>query len=121
MANRQARSKKTKTDTKTLSGGERAFTTVAFLMALGEAMECPFRGMDEFDCFMDAANRNVSIDQLITFAKDQGHRQFLFLTPLSVTGKMLEEIQGGESTNVSIYNIKPKRESARGDQEDDNL
>jgi len=116
-----SKKQKTKTDTKTLSGGERAFTTVAFLMALGEAMECPFRGMDEFDCFMDAANRNVSIDQLITFAKDQGHRQFLFLTPLSVTGKMLEEIQGGESTNVSIYNIKPKRESARGDQEDDNL
>ena len=36
----------------------RAYTTVAFLLALGEAMECPVRAMDEFDCFMDAANRN---------------------------------------------------------------
>jgi len=77
--------KRAKKDTKTLSGGERAFMTVAFLLALGEAMECPFRGMDEFDCFMDAANRNVSIKQLIGFAKNQGHRQFIFLTPLSLT------------------------------------
>ena len=29
------------TDTKTLSGGERAFTTIAFLMALGEARDNP--------------------------------------------------------------------------------
>ena len=31
---------------------------MAFLLALGEAMDCPVRAMDEFDCFMDAANRN---------------------------------------------------------------
>jgi len=77
--------KRAKKDMKTLSGGERAFTTVAFLLALGEAMECPFRAMDEFDCFMDAANRNVSIKRLIAFAKTQSHRQFIFLTPLSLT------------------------------------
>lgn len=29
---------------KELSGGERSFTTLALLLALGESIECPFRG-----------------------------------------------------------------------------
>lgn len=29
---------------KELSGGERSFTTLALLLALGESVECPFRG-----------------------------------------------------------------------------
>jgi hypothetical protein len=40
------------TDTKTLSGGERSFTTVAFVMSLGDNMNAPFRATDEFDIFM---------------------------------------------------------------------
>lgn len=44
-------SKSTK-NTKALSGGERSFTTVCFIMSLWEAMEAPFRCLDEFDIFM---------------------------------------------------------------------
>lgn len=43
------------TDLKTLSGGERSYTNVAFMLALGEYVEAPFRCMDEYDVVGGAA------------------------------------------------------------------
>ena len=78
------------------------------------------RAMDEFDCFMDAANRNgdwflawfesalssrlcaVSIKQLIEAAKMQQHRQFLFLTPLSLTGTM-KQLEGDPMVKITSF------------------
>jgi len=71
-------------DLKSLSGGERSFTTVSFILALGEITDNPFRAMDEFDVFMDAVNRRISMQSLIKFAHDQRHVQFLFLTPQDI-------------------------------------
>ena len=42
-------------DVKALSGGERSFTTIALLLALGENLETPFRILDEFDVFLDVS------------------------------------------------------------------
>jgi len=37
--------------------------------------------MDEFDVFMDAVNRHVSIDMLLQTGERHRHRQFIFITP----------------------------------------
>jgi len=65
----------------TLSGGERSFSTVSLLLALWETMELPFCAMDEFDVFMDAVNRQISIEMLLQTGERHRHRQFIFITP----------------------------------------
>ncbi|KAK8964204.1 hypothetical protein KSP40_PGU012886 [Platanthera guangdongensis] len=67
-------------DTRGLSGGERSFSTLSFALALHEMAEAPFRAMDEFDVFMDAVSRKVSLDALVEFAVSQGS-QWIFITP----------------------------------------
>lgn len=39
-------------DLKGLSGGEKSFSTLCFMMSLWESVHSPFRCMDEFDVFM---------------------------------------------------------------------
>lgn len=71
-------------DTASLSGGEKSYTTVAFIMALWRGMAVPFFSMDEFDVFMDSVNRKTIMDLLLNNARNwcMSSRQFLFLTPL---------------------------------------
>ena len=42
----------TNRDLKGLSGGEKSFSTLCFMMSLWESVQSPFRCMDEFDVFM---------------------------------------------------------------------
>ncbi|XP_063898967.1 structural maintenance of chromosomes protein 6 [Helicoverpa armigera] len=67
--------------TLSLSGGERSYSTVAFIMALWDCVEIPFCFMDEFDVFMDNVNRKVVLTLLINHAMKNTRRQFVFLTP----------------------------------------
>mmetsp|Transcript_11008 Transcript_11008/g.16946 ORF Transcript_11008/g.16946 Transcript_11008/m.16946 type:complete len:1170 (-) Transcript_11008:71-3580(-) len=68
-------------DVKALSGGERSFTTLALLVAMGERLETPFRVMDEFDVFLDSVSRKIALETLIEIAQKMDHRQFIFITP----------------------------------------
>ena len=74
-------------DIRSLSGGERSFCTLALTLGIGEQIESPFRAMDEFDVFMDAVNRKVSMDALIDFSRDHLNqdKQFLFITPQDIS------------------------------------
>lgn len=53
-------------ETKTLSGGEKSFSSTCLLLALWEAMGSPIRCLDEYDVFMDDVNRDVSSRLLVS-------------------------------------------------------
>lgn len=80
----QDASSSTVRDTRGLSGGERSFSTLCFALALHEMTEAPFRAMDEFDVFMDAVSRKISLDTLVEFALNQGS-QWIFITPHDIS------------------------------------
>ncbi|XP_055810992.1 structural maintenance of chromosomes protein 6B-like isoform X2 [Solanum dulcamara] len=71
-------------DTRGLSGGERSFSTLCFALALHDMTEAPFRAMDEFDVFMDAVSRKISLDAVVDFALAQGS-QWIFITPHDIS------------------------------------
>ncbi|KAA6409057.1 MAG: DNA repair Rad18 [Lasallia pustulata] len=70
--------------TKTLSGGEKSFSTICLLLSLWEAMGAPIRCLDEFDVFMDSVNREVSMNMIIVAARRSVGRQFILITPQSM-------------------------------------
>ncbi|CAD6976177.1 unnamed protein product [Tilletia controversa] len=68
-------------DPKSLSGGEKSFATICLLLALWEAIGCPVRCLDEFDVFMDAVNRKISMKMIADTAKNNPATQFILITP----------------------------------------
>ncbi|GAB1317271.1 Structural maintenance of chromosomes protein 6 [Madurella fahalii] len=73
--------------TKTLSGGEKSFSSICLLLAIWEAMGSPLRCLDEFDVFMDNVNRAISTNMLITAARRSVNRQYIFITPNAIEGR----------------------------------
>jgi len=67
--------------TKTLSGGEKSFSTICMLLSLWDAMGSPIRCLDEFDVFMDSVNRDISMKMMIAAARKSVGRQFILITP----------------------------------------
>ncbi|KZT57823.1 P-loop containing nucleoside triphosphate hydrolase protein [Calocera cornea HHB12733] len=68
-------------DPKSLSGGEKSFSTICLLLSLWEAISCPIRCLDEFDVFMDAVNRRISMNMLTSTAKESAGVQYVLITP----------------------------------------
>ncbi|KAM3858880.1 structural maintenance of chromosomes protein 6-like [Diretmus argenteus] len=91
-------------DMRSLSGGERSFSTVCFVLALWAVTEAPFRCLDEFDVYMDMVNRKIATGMMLKVATTQRFRQFIFITPQSMS-----------SLPVSKYiNILRLKDPARG-------
>ena len=74
-------------DVRNLSGGERSYTTFCLMLALGHAIECPFRVKDEYDVFLDEISRRVTLDiiQRYVMLPEMRTRQFIFITPNSLS------------------------------------
>uniref|UniRef100_A0A0C9RF88 Smc6_2 protein n=1 Tax=Fopius arisanus TaxID=64838 RepID=A0A0C9RF88_9HYME len=72
-------------ETITLSGGERSYSTVAFVLALWECTAVPFYFLDEFDVFMDKVNRRIIMEILLLHTRDHPECQFGFFTPLDAS------------------------------------
>ncbi|KDE07849.1 hypothetical protein MVLG_01943 [Microbotryum lychnidis-dioicae p1A1 Lamole] len=73
-------------DAKSLSGGEKSFSTICLLLTMWEAVGCPLRCLDEFDVFMDAVNRRISMKMMVDTAKATDEVQFILITPQSMSG-----------------------------------
>ncbi|XP_055379842.1 structural maintenance of chromosomes protein 6 isoform X2 [Condylostylus longicornis] len=72
-------------NTKSLSGGERSFSTVALLLSLWSCVDHPFYFLDEYDVFTDQVNREIMTKLLLSEAEKKPHRQYTFLTPQDVS------------------------------------
>ncbi|KAI1318533.1 Structural maintenance of chromosomes protein 6 [Mortierella claussenii] len=68
-------------DPKSLSGGEKSFSTICLLLALWDSMSSSIRCLDEFDVFMDAVNRRISMQMLIDAARESDGVQYILITP----------------------------------------
>lgn len=71
--------------TKSLSGGERSFSTVAFLLSIWSCIEHPFFLLDEYDVFTDGSNRELMTKMLMQEAMAKPKNQYMFLTPQDVS------------------------------------
>ncbi|KZP04196.1 hypothetical protein FIBSPDRAFT_807094 [Athelia psychrophila] len=71
-------------DPRSLSGGEKSFSTICLLLSLWESIGCPLRCLDEFDVFMDAVNRRISMKMMIDTANASDKKQYILITPLAV-------------------------------------
>ncbi|KAJ7095700.1 P-loop containing nucleoside triphosphate hydrolase protein [Mycena belliarum] len=68
-------------DPRSLSGGEKSFSTICLLLSLWESIGCPLRCLDEFDVFMDAVNRRISMKMMIDTANRSDKKQYVLITP----------------------------------------
>eukprot|EP00554_Chaetoceros_debilis_P004872 CAMPEP_0194084796 /NCGR_PEP_ID=MMETSP0149-20130528/14920_1 /TAXON_ID=122233 /ORGANISM="Chaetoceros debilis, Strain MM31A-1" /LENGTH=1202 /DNA_ID=CAMNT_0038767545 /DNA_START=99 /DNA_END=3707 /DNA_ORIENTATION=+ len=91
-------------DVKALSGGERSYTTLSLLLALGECLETPFRVMDEFDVFLDPVARRIALKTMIEVAKTFEHRQFIFITPQDLSNIKTDP-------KLKIFHMNPPKRS----------
>lgn len=77
---------------KSLSGGERSYSTIAFLLALWSCVSFPFYFLDEYDVFTDQMNRFYITKLLLSEAEKKPASQYTFLTPQDISDVSASDI-----------------------------
>ncbi|KAI0317517.1 P-loop containing nucleoside triphosphate hydrolase protein [Amylostereum chailletii] len=86
-------------DPRSLSGGEKSFATICLLLAMWESIGSPIRCLDEFDVFMDAVNRRISMKMMIDTANSSDGKQYVLITPQN-----MQNIHVGATVRVHRMN-----------------
>jgi len=81
------------------SGGERSTAVMAFLLALQQHIQSPFRAIDEYDVHMDPRNREIIANLLISAVKER-RVQYLAITPNQMY------FEGKDVHMITIQNIE---------------
>jgi len=68
------------------SGGERAVSTIFYLMALQSLSRAPFRVVDEINQGMDPRNERMVHGRMVDIAADEGGSQYFLITPKLLSG-----------------------------------
>ena len=108
-------------DVKSLSGGERSTATLSLLMALLKSVNSPFTVLDEFDVAMDEGRRSQSINSVVKMAELQESRQFIFITPHSLSAVQRTDIVNGKEVGrdwISVFRMPDKDNKAKEPGED---
>jgi len=81
------------------SGGERSTAVMAFLLALQQHIQSPFRAIDEYDVHMDPRNREI-IANLLIYAVKERAVQYLAITPNQMY------FEGKDVHMITVQNIE---------------
>jgi structural maintenance of chromosomes protein 5 len=68
------------------SGGERAVSTIFYLMALQSMAQAPFRVVDEINQGMDPRNERMVHERMVEIACREHTSQYFLITPKLLTG-----------------------------------
>lgn len=68
------------------SGGERAVSTIFYLMALQSLAQSPFRVVDEINQGMDPRNERMVHERMVEIACREHTSQYFLITPKLLTG-----------------------------------
>lgn len=99
-----------KKDLKTLSGGEKSYVQMCFILTMWESMVSPIRALDEWDVFLDAMNRKKISKYMLEKSLRQTHVQHIFISPQGAT----DDAQMKTSEARKLVDVMQIGETQRG-------
>ena len=95
------------------SGGERAVSTIMFLMALNTIVQSPLRIVDEINQGMDERNERLVMRRIIANTTGRDGKQYFLITP-----KLLEGLSTMEDEDVTVHVVYNGRKNVHSSEWD---